>query len=150
MLLVRIMIVLFLKLQKLEMQPTLILIKFKIIVFVYLFIKENGIRYLRREWMSSQENVRGRMEKIWYIKSTTVLGELERGCFGYNSFKVIENVESYLERAPLNYWISTSNRFFMHINNNRGVNWVNRKSPQIEPQLQYELIDEKGRTRKIV
>ena len=39
MLLVRIMIVLFLKLQKLEMQPTVILIKFKIIAFVYLFIK---------------------------------------------------------------------------------------------------------------
>ena len=33
------MIVLFLKLQQLEMQPTVILIKFKIIVFVYLFIK---------------------------------------------------------------------------------------------------------------
>ena len=42
------MIVLFLKLQKLEMQPIVILIKFKIIVFVYLFIKENGIMFLSR------------------------------------------------------------------------------------------------------
>ena len=41
------MIVLFLKLQQLEMQPTVILIKFKIIAFVYLFIKENGIMFLR-------------------------------------------------------------------------------------------------------
>ena len=39
MLLVRIMIVLFLKLQKLEMQPTVILIKFKTIAFVYLLIE---------------------------------------------------------------------------------------------------------------
>ena len=38
------MIVLFLKLQKLERQPIVILIRFKIIVFVYLFIKRKWDR----------------------------------------------------------------------------------------------------------